>query len=272
MGRAVAHKTGAPLLLDITDFAGYEFHSYSLNHLSIQESYATKKQLAPFKLRRRRLGKAWIPYNILFANDARYVREGSYTYDAKAAAATPPCYLDGYWQTEKYFTDIAETLHTEFAIKTPLSDFTKSASDRIAAAPESVSLHIRRGDFANNPSVSKYHGTCPPEYYDSAMNYMNERVSSPQYFVFSDDIEWAKANVQTGHPTEFIGQGADRNYEDLELMRLCKHHILSNSTFGWWGAWLSRPNERKSITIAPKKWFAKNLDLSDLMPKTWIQF
>jgi hypothetical protein len=272
MGRAVATKTGAKLLLDITDFENYEFHSYSLNHLSIQETYATKQEIRPFKKHQRRMGKVWIPYNILFANDKRYIKEKSYTFDAQAAAAKPPCYLDGYWQTEKYFTDIKETLHKEFAIKTPLSDFTKGASERIVAAPEPVSLHIRRGDFANNPSVSKYHGTCSPEYYDAAIQYINERISSPQYFVFSDDIEWAKTHVQTGHPTEFIGQGADRNYEDLELMRLCKHHILSNSTFGWWGAWLSRPEERKSITVAPKKWFAKDLDLSDLMPPSWIQF
>jgi hypothetical protein len=74
----------------------------------------------------------------------------------------------------------------------------------------------------------------------------------------------------TGRPTEFIGQGPDKNYEDLELMRLCKHHILSNSTFGWWGAWLSegRPG---AVTIAPTKWFNKAFDTRDLIPERWIK-
>jgi hypothetical protein len=133
-----------------------------------------------------------------------------------------------------------------------------------------VALHVRRGDFAYNPYTNKTMGLCPPEYYDAAMQIIRERVTEPTYFVFSDDPEWARANIKTGFPTEVIGQGPEKNYQDLELIRLCKHHILSNSTFGWWGTWLSEYN-KTGINIVPIRWNNKNFDTKDLIPPYWMK-
>lgn len=267
--RALALKNNAELKLDILDFKNYEFHNYSLNNFSIQETYATKAEVAPFKRHKRKRGVLGKLLNPFLYNPRIYVVEEISTFNPQMPQLTPPCYLEGYWLSEKYFLPIKDLIQKEFALKTPLSEYSKGVAEKINATPESISFHIRRGDFVKHASVSKHHGICPPEYYEESIRILNEKFPLGEYFVFSDDIEWAKENLKTGRPTTFIGQGPDKNYEDLELMRLCKHHVLSNSTFGWWGAWLS--GERgNAITIAPKKWLAKPFDTSDLIPTRWI--
>jgi hypothetical protein len=271
VGRTLAERTGGVLKLDITEFKNYEFHSYSLQHFNIKKEYPTKEELREFVRYRPRGGRLGRLLNPLFADPTLYIQEPSYTFNASILELKPPCYLHGYWQSEKYFTSIEHIIRSEFTLATPLSDYAKGVAERIDASKEPVCLHVRRGDFAKHTTVSAFHGTCSLEYYEEAINIIKKTISTPTFFVFSDDIDWAREHIKTGFPTEFVGQGAERNYEDLELMKHCKHHILSNSTFGWWGAWLSKPQESK-ITIAPKKWFAgKNFDLSDLIPARWIQ-
>ncbi|MEI6863771.1 MAG: alpha-1,2-fucosyltransferase [Candidatus Adlerbacteria bacterium] len=267
--RMLSLKTDADLKLDILDFKTYEFHTYSLSHFNIQEIYATERDVAPFKRHKRQRGIRGKLLNPFFYNPRRYVAEDISTFSQKMTELTPPCYLDGYWLSEKYFLPIKDIIRKEFALKTPLSDYSKDIAKKILDSPESISFHIRRGDFVKHASVSKHHGICPPEYYDEAIRILNERFPQGEYFVFSDDIEWARENLVTGRPTTFIGQGPDKNYEDLGLMSLCKHHVLSNSTFGWWGAWLSEETHT-GTTIAPKKWLAKPFDTSDLIPERWI--
>ena len=128
---------------------------------------------------------------------------------------------------------------------------------------------MRRGDFANNPEQAKFHGLCSMEYYYSAVKLMAEKTDNPHFFVFSDSIDWVRENFKIDYPVTYNGQGAAKNYEDITLMSLCKHHILSNSTFGWWGAWLGETPGQ--IVIAPHKWFNKPVDIRDLMPERWIQ-
>lgn len=269
--RQLALKTNAKLKLDINDFKNYEFHSYSLQHFRIQENYASEQEANFFKKYKKRKGWAGKLLNPFLANPRLYIDEPTYTVSKEMFEVTPPCYVEGYMQSEQYFQDIEEIIRREFTLKEPLSEYSQGVATRIQAASEPVSLHIRRGDFARHATVSKFHGICPPEYYEETIRRINEQIPNPTYFVFSDDIEWARENITTGHSTEFIGQGPDKNYEDLELMRLCKHHILSNSTFGWWGAWLSNPRHTGGVTIAPTKWFNKAFDTKDLIPQDWIK-
>lgn len=123
----------------------------------------------------------------------------------------------------------------------------------------SVSLHVRRGDYVRNSRTNATHGVCSIEYYQSAIEYILERVKHPILYVFSDDIEWVKQNLRTHLPTEYIdhNQGAASHF-DMRLMSLCRHHVIANSSFSWWGAWLN-PDPNK-IVIAPRKWFAANID------------
>lgn len=267
-GRTLALRNKTELKLDISIFEHYEFHDYMLNHLQIEESYATNeetKKFTKYQPRKGRLGKLLNPF---LANRTRYVEEPKYTFVPEMLDLKNPCYVDGYWQSEKYFNEIEQTIRKEFLLRTPLSDYSKDIARRIADAKNAVALHVRRGDIAHHPRFKIIHGVRPLAYYEAAVDIIRERISEPTFFVFSDDIEWARENIKTGFPTEFIGQGPKKNYEDLELMRLARHHILSNSTFGWWGSWLSNFSQT-GITIAPKQWNIK-FDSKDLLLPHWI--
>ncbi len=269
-GRALALRNNAELRLDITMFKTYEFHLYTMDHLNIAAGPATEAELKPF-LRKRprggRIGRRIL--NPLLHDPKLYVQEPRFTFVPEMLALKDPCYVDGYWQSEKYFLDIKDVLRKEFTLKEPLGAYSQGIVEKIATAEHPVSLHVRRGDFAHHPLFKITHGARPLAYYESAMHIIRNKVPNAHYFVFSDDIAWAKENIKTGFPTEFVGQGPAKNYEDLELMRLCTHHILSNSTFGWWGAWLSE-FDKKGLTISPTHWAAK-FESTDLVPERWIK-
>mgnify|MGYP003393973417 CR=1 FL=1 len=266
-GRVLALRNHTELKLDATMFEGY-IHRYTMDHLNIKDIYATPAEISSFtryRTHNTRLGR-WL-LNPLFADKKRYVIEPAFTFVPEMLNLKEPCMVDGYWQSEKYFLEIENLLRKEFTLREPLGKYSQEIAAKISSTEHPVFLHIRRGDFAHHPTYSKIHGVCPPEYYEAAKGIIKEKVGSPTYFVFSDDIDWARENIKTDFPTEYIGQGPDKNYEDMELMRLCEHRILANSTFGWWGAWLS-DTYRTGITIAPKQWNIK-LNTKDLLPTHW---
>ena len=136
-------------------------------------------------------------------------------------------------------------------------------------ATVSVGVHIRRGDYVANPIANQFHGVCSLEYYLAAIAKLKEEIGAPRFFVFSDDIGWARQNLRLPDPTTFVDHnGEAHDYEDLRLMSLCKHHIIANSSFSWWGAWLS--NNPDKIVIAPERWFRDpSMDPRDLVPEGW---
>lgn len=132
-------------------------------------------------------------------------------------------------------------------------------------------MHIRRGDYLKE-EVKKYHGILEQKYYDSAIEHINEQYNNVHYFVFSDDENFAKE--QYGHLENFtIVEGNTKDaWKDMALMSFCKHHIIANSSFSWWGAWLSESKE--SIKIAPKNWFNSeiaNFEINNIIPTNWIK-
>lgn len=267
-GRMLALRNNVPLKLDLTLFKTYEFHLYTMDHLNITAKAASEEEVAAFARYRPKPGRfgrrIWNP---LFADEKKYVQEPRFTFSPEMMVVQSPCLVDGYWQSEKYFLEIEDIVRKEFTLRDPLSPYSLTIAEKITAAKHPVMLHVRRGDFAHHPQSMKVHGTVSPEYYSAAMNIIREKVSEPTYFVFSDEPEWARENIKTGFPTEFIGQGPDKNFEDLALMQLCEHYILANSTFGWWGSWLSK-SYKTGITIAPTTWSIK-LDTKDLLPAHW---
>ena len=179
-------------------------------------------------------------------------------------------YLDGYWQSEKYFIDVADTIRTEFTLTTDPTSLNKELAGVILDC-EAVSLHVRRGDYLTNNSASQHHVSNPSDYYRAAIAEMSARVRNPHFFVFSDDPVWVKDNLLgEAHMTCMEHNGPDQGCEDLRLMSVCRHHIIANSSFSWWGAWLSTYPEK--IVIAPKAWFHGNdVDTSDLLPTGWLR-
>ena len=134
-----------------------------------------------------------------------------------------------------------------------------------------VSIHIRRGDYVNDSHTNSVHGTCGLDYYQNAMKLISGRVDKPTFFCFSDDIEWAKNKLHAQYPIIYVDHnGLDNASEDMRLMSQCKHNIIANSSFSWWGAWLNSNPDK--IVIAPTKWFQKeDYDTRDLIPAGWIR-
>ncbi len=177
--------------------------------------------------------------------------------------------LDGYWQTEKYFRDVGEEIRNDFTLRQECSVDGLRLTAEIRNS-ESVSLHIRRGDYVHNPRTNSYHGLCSLEYYHNAVRLVEGTVRCPSFYVFSDDVAWAREHLAVNHPVTFVSDGMLKDYEELVLMSCCRHNIIANSSFSWWGAWLNR-NPGK-IVIAPKQWFAnRQISSKDIVPERWIK-
>jgi hypothetical protein len=177
----------------------------------------------------------------------------------------------GFYQSEKYFKDIENIIREEFTLKNPLRDTSKKWEENIDLSPISVSIHIRRGDYVSNPKTNKYHGLCDVEYYKKAIELLENKIGKEfEIFVFSDDIDWAKNNLSFNQKTDFVSSPEIPDYEEMYLMSLCKHNIIANSTFSWWGAWLNKNPDK--IVIAPEKWNNKyKKEYKDLIPPGWIK-
>lgn len=175
------------------------------------------------------------------------------------------CYMQGYWQSERYFMEIAEEVKQAFTFPSLPKEIQSLAND-ITKNPNSVSVHIRRGDYLKTRRVDDY-SVCSRTYYQKSLAYIQAQIAEPTYYVFSDEPEWGKKQglfpANTIYVDGHIGQQA---YLDMQLMSLCRHHIIANSSFSWWGAWLGQYD--RSITIAPKKWFRYRLR-PDIIPSNW---
>jgi len=179
-------------------------------------------------------------------------------------------YFVGHWNDENYFKSSEEAIQKDFELKKPLGLSAQKIAGLIATEPESVSVHIRRGDYVSIAKVAAVHRVLPISYYIEAIKKITEQKSNAHFFVSSDDIGWAKENFPKNYPATFISSPEIPDYEELALMSSCKHNIIANSTFSWWGAWLNQ-NPQK-IVIAPKQWFNdQNRGTGGLIPKTWLQ-
>ena len=172
----------------------------------------------------------------------------------------------GYYQSEKYFSEISDEVKRIFSFPLVDIDDKNSLFIKTVKNEESVSVHIRRGDYVNN---SIYMNVCDLSYYTTAINYIKTRYNNPHFYIFSNDIKWCKENLVEN--AEFIDWNYNRNsFYDMLLMRHCKHHIIANSSFSWWGAWLGADED--GLTIAPRKWFnLKTNKTFDVIPQSWIK-
>jgi hypothetical protein len=202
------------------------------------------------------------------------ITEKNLEYDLTIEAIKKHTYLEGFWQSENYFKDVREEILQDFQLKASLKNDNALISKKMSDVV-SVSLHIRRMHGVKLPGQQhhKIHGGLDLAYYQKAIDIIAAQHPNLELFVFSDDIEWAKENFKSRFPVEFMSQNDDaHNYLDLVLMSQCKHQIIANSTFSWWGAWLNQNPEK--IVIAPKIWFVDqkmNVQTRDLIPSDWIR-
>ncbi|MBU9698238.1 alpha-1,2-fucosyltransferase [Rhodobacteraceae bacterium HSP-20] len=267
-GRALALRRGTGLLLDTRELGrGGPAHSvYGLHHFAIEARIARDADLPPDRSR---------PLAHLlwrrFGRNPRFLRERGLGLNSAVLDAPDGTYLHGYFQSEAYFSDALPALRHELSIVTAPSAENAGWLARIAADGDAVSLHMRRGDYVSDAKGATTHGTCDAAHYRRAIAALTERTGrTPSLYVFSDDPDWVRTNLDLGLPMHVPGHnGPDVPHEDLRLMSACRHHIIANSTFSWWAAWLDpRPD---AITIAPRRWFANpSLSNPDILPARWI--
>jgi len=272
-GKALALKSGQDLMVDIAEFSGYQLHhGFELNRLfNCNAEIASHKDVSNIlgwqapKFAQRFLIKP----QLKLLRRKSLVVEPHYHHWPMLNEIKGNAYLLGYWQSEKYFADYANETRKDFTFKLPLSKKNSDLANQISSF-NSVSLHVRRGDYVTN-AKNIFIGVCPLSYYEETIELIKSRVESPVFFVFSDDMDWLKSNLKLDAKTVLVNHNSgSESYNDMRLMSVCKHHIIANSSFSWWGAWLN-PNPKK-IVIAPKKWFASDaFDTSDLIPSSWIR-
>lgn len=175
-------------------------------------------------------------------------------------------YYSGYWQNEKYFIAAEKEIRQAFQFKLPADQKNQETLKQIREK-NSISIHVRRGDYIKDPLLG---GLCDQTYYQKAIQLITSKTTSIQFFIFSDDIDWCKQNLPV-EGAEFVSWNkGDSSYIDMQLMSTCKHHIIANSSFSWWGAWLNENPDK--IVIGPKKWMNNtSFDTSTLLPATWIK-
>lgn len=272
----VSKKINQPFELDISDFDTY-WHPYKPN------TYWNLYQLDAFKMEARLTSHKTKPKKRNLVNRTvkilkiikrkfltkNYYQEPHYHFDKNVFTVKNNTYFMGYWQSEDYFKEYREELLKEFALKAPLQEKSQQYKKDILSN-NAVSLHIRRGDYLTGVG-SNFYNIYDLGYYQKAVKHITQHIPEVCFYIFSDDLAWVKDNLAFIKNKIFIE--SDKNipdYEEMYLMSLCKHNIIANSSFSWWGAWLNQNNEK--IVIAPQKWCNDSLhDTINLIPNDWIK-
>ncbi|QJW89951.1 alpha-1,2-fucosyltransferase [Spirosoma taeanense] len=283
----------------ITSGLGNQLFQYAAaRHLALKNKTSLYLDLSYYRqqydtdtLRHFKLGNFSVPYRLLQQSPLEYVskatkllpkrslpplflflKEQHFHFDDSVVQARANCItLDGFWQSEAYFRDSAATIRRELTLSgTPSPEF-PDYSRQIQNASTAVSLHVRRGDYVNHPEFSKTFGFIGLDYYRQALNQLHERHPNARLFVFSDDQAWVRQNLTLPDDTVFVqNSGLNADVADLMLMSQCRHHIIANSSFSWWGAWLN-PSPDKFV-ITPRQWYKQQptWNTKDLLPSGWL--
>ncbi len=274
---ALASKHGTELKLDLTlleddkKTAHLVKRDFELGNYTITASIASAEERARFNPQPSGLGARLINKVKKALSPPNLYLEPSHAFDPRVMELSDDHCIVGAFQSAQYFSSIRERVQKEFNLRSALPQKASAAEQEIKNVPASVALHIRRGDYVSNPLFSQLLGALPLSYYEKAIARIKEEVKGPlTIFVFSDDMPWCKENLKTDVPLVFMDQSKVENdaHAQLYLMRQCKAHIISNSSYSWWGAWLAQSN----AVVAPKQWFANNeRDGKDIIPGDWIK-
>lgn len=272
LGRFLSIKTGGELVIDDTFFvsppAGLTPREYGLDQFQVSGRRITPSERRSLFTYSNR-GMRFIRKFVNLPGLVDYYREPTDRLMLGVRQAKGNVLIDGFWQSELYFQGVEEVLRQELV---PRPDVVGRFSDlaKQMHLGQTVSLHVRRGDYVADAKTIAHHGMCSLSYYREAVRYIKERIKNPHFFVFSDDQEWVSRNLEIGADfTPVIHQTPALPSVDLWLMANCKHHIIANSSFSWWGAWLN-PNVEK-LVVRPSVWMRAQPHMnSTTCPQTWI--
>lgn len=276
-GRALAHRLRTELKLDVSGFAIYtisphlDLRQYGLHVFNIVEQFASVEDLSLFANKKRSRPQVLRTYlRRWFGGHANvYYKERHFHYDQRLRLVRGNIYLDGYWNSECYFSAIKDLVREEFTFRQPPAGRNAALLEEIGSV-QSVGIHVRRGDYVTNPKAQRLHGVCDVSYYARCAELIASRIDNPHCFVFSDEPDWIRNNLAIPLPHTIVDQNGPLDaHEDLRLMSRCKHQVIANSTFSWWAAWLN-PNPEK-LVLAPRQWFRSDKhDTRTLFPKSWL--
>ncbi len=271
-GRALAEKTGTELLLDLSAYRTYRLHNFGL------DAFQCKIVQAPCWLNSD--NRFWSALRCMRFRPESYLRllgmrwlgeGGDLRYRPEILDGQGAAYLDGYWQSEKYFGDCEKIIRNEFSLRPPLLDQLHVRRRELGIGQRvTVSMHVRRGDYVSDKLANATHGALGEDYYLRGIKYMLDRLGADlELRVFSDDIEWARSNLHYPVATTYVVTSDGFPQLDLFLMASCDHHIIANSSFSWWGAWLI--GHREKLVVAPRQWFRSASHCADdICPEAWV--
>lgn len=281
-GSALAARNNAKLVLDLSWFDQVRF---SKGSEVTKRAYA----LAPFEISSEIyrpifsdvhgnfLGRRGISHITRYAERFRRklrsipsYRESGYLFESEFFEITGSVEIDGYWQSEKYFSSIASQIRSQIGSVREVSPETRRML-KLIGETDSICVHVRRGDYVSNRSAADFHGTCSIAYYKDAIAKVACSMADPVCYFFSDDLDWVRREIRLDIPSVMVDiNGPNQAHQDLWLMAACRSFVIANSSLSWWGAWLGYDNRK--IVIAPSKWFLLNEKSTvDLLPATWIK-
>lgn len=276
-GRALSLKYGVSLALDLTFLnhrvkmpnilrPNFVFRTFDLDVFNIDAKIAQPTDISFWN---RPFFKGW-PMIVIDAILRKLAFlpgwEKRFSFNEEILKLGPNAYLQGFWQSENYFSNIASTIRNDFTLKKPISKISMELLEKIKKT-ESLCIHLRRTHGGGS-----FHKKYNMDYYENGIKYIEKEREIDKIYVFSDDISWCKNNLSFSYPTMFVDSeyAGRKGEEHLYLMSMCKYFIIPNSTFSWWGAWLSTRKDK--IVIVPQKWYKnESIKIDDLIPKEWIK-
>lgn len=263
--KCLAEKLDTSCKLDVSSLNQKQSRQLELNQFSFKPVLASDKEIKKHLF----LPSLYRHSPALFGRLGRNIyREPHFHFDEKFYDIKKPVYLNGYFQSEKYFKPAEDLISKEFTVNPLLIGHLKGRIQEWQPK-ETIAVHIRRGDYTNK-KIQDYHGILPADYYNKAIALLAEKIANPYFCFFSDDIGWVKENIIISDPHEFTSSVTQSAIEDFHLMTQCKHNIIANSSFSWWAAWLN--NHSGKTIVTPRQWFNNvKLDTKDLIPENWIR-
>lgn len=265
-GKSISILNNQELKFDTIFFEKQDFRKLEITNYSVDINKSKNKEVAEV-LFPRNFPLKWFSFitNKIWKYSDKYIKEKkSFSFDKSVLNLNGNFYFDGYWQNIKYFENIRETLLREYKIKEKLDTYSESIIKKMSES-ESVSLHVRAGDYLKIPEVGSI---CNMDYYQKAISYIKGKISNPVFFVFSEDKEYVKKMLPSNLKYEMINSNIGKPHIDLYLMSKCRHNIIANSSFSWWSAWLNQ-NQNK-IIVSPKTWHTNSKE-REIILDNWVK-
>ncbi|WP_036666101.1 alpha-1,2-fucosyltransferase [Paludibacterium yongneupense] len=270
-GIAQAERSGRRLMVDSSRMFTEKIRSYSLGAFNAPQANLGKllcclmEAAVILDRKRKRNGKPPLLGRWLFTENGHDINPDFFA-DARGSVYI----LDGFFQSERYFDDHAPAVRK--ALRFPATDnaIMRDWEQKIGAC-EAVAIHIRRGDYVQPANAAASLQALGLDYYARAVAEIRTRVSAPHFFVFSDDLDWARQNVNIpGAPVSFIDGWDKLDFHDMQLMSQCRHAIIANSSYSWWSAWLNAAPDK--VVVAPQCWFSGGqYESADIIPAAWLR-